>query len=446
MTAEIAILNKASIALATDSALTISESQGSNIKGYDSADKLFEISNSQPVGLMIYNAMEFAEFPFPVLIKSFRDECSDFDTVEEYGNEFLKFLNKAVKNSSIEIRNRLLKSQLASLLLEIQTFIEKRAAKVVLDNVENDVREIMDAYLSELLGDYIYFLSQHENALFLNDDENFVPSLCEQETEIIDELINDIFSAAVVEDYKDEIMEICELGLIKDFSSPSLTGLVFAGFGKTEKFPSLHAYEVEGFVNGYLKYRKKANCDIDRDGDQAKVMPFAQKQMVDRFLYGLDDSIEKEIKEYCDSGVSVIGTGILENVNFSNDDEKRNLQELLKENETFFFNTLKTKVFSAIRDGARKEINDLVAVMPKAEIARMAEALIELTSIKHRISIGLETVGGPVDVAVITKAEGFVWVKRKHYFPREINSRYFERLRTKLSNNNSKEENHDCKE
>lgn len=55
----------------------------------------------------------------------------------------------------------------------------------------------------------------------------------------------------------------------------------------------------------------------------------------------------------------------------------------------------------------------------------MAETLINLTSFKRRISIGAETVGGPIDVAVITKGDGFVWIKRKHYFDKELNHSYF---------------------
>ena len=71
----------------------------------------------------------------------------------------------------------------------------------------------------------------------------------------------------------------------------------------------------------------------------------------------------------------------------------------------------------------------MVEFMPKPEMARMAEALVNLTSIKRRVSRGMETVGGPIDVAVISRSEGFVWVKRKHYFPAELNSRFFERKR-----------------
>jgi hypothetical protein len=36
-----------------------------------------------------------------------------------------------------------------------------------------------------------------------------------------------------------------------------------------------------------------------------------------------------------------------------------------------------------------------------------------------------ESVGGPVDVAVISKGDGFIWIKRKHYFSPDLNSQFF---------------------
>jgi len=61
-------------------------------------------------------------------------------------------------------------------------------------------------------------------------------------------------------------------------------------------------------------------------------------------------------------------------------------------------------------------IMNAVAALPKDELAAMAESLVNLTSFKRRISTDAETVGGEIDVAVISKGDGFVWIKRKHYF------------------------------
>lgn len=54
----------------------------------------------------------------------------------------------------------------------------------------------------------------------------------------------------------------------------------------------------------------------------------------------------------------------------------------------------------------------------------MAEALVNLTSLKRRVSMEEETVGGPIDVAVISKGDGLIWIKRKHYFDGTMNRDY----------------------
>lgn len=41
------------------------------------------------------------------------------------------------------------------------------------------------------------------------------------------------------------------------------------------------------------------------------------------------------------------------------------------------------------------------------------------------VTLGQETVGGPVDVAVISKGDGFIWMRRKHYFSAALNPQFF---------------------
>jgi hypothetical protein len=105
MTAEIAILNKSAVALATDSAITISAGQREE-KIFDSGDKLFELSCSNPIGIMIYNDLQFAEIPLPAIIKEFRDECPSVDRVEEAADRFLTHLDALARTSSSQVQER----------------------------------------------------------------------------------------------------------------------------------------------------------------------------------------------------------------------------------------------------------------------------------------------------------------------------------------------------
>ncbi|MHC4268747.1 MAG: hypothetical protein ACYSTS_09795 [Planctomycetota bacterium] len=69
---------------------------------------------------------------------------------------------------------------------------------------------------------------------------------------------------------------------------------------------------------------------------------------------------------------------------------------------------------------------NVVTMLPKDELAAMAESLVNLTSFKRKVTMESETVGGPIDVAVISKGDGFIWIKRKHYFKAEFNPQFFE--------------------
>ena len=62
--------------------------------------------------------------------------------------------------------------------------------------------------------------------------------------------------------------------------------------------------------------------------------------------------------------------------------------------------------------------------IPKDELASVAASLVNLNSFKKRMSMNIESVGGPVDVAVISKGDGFIWIDRKHYFDADKNPHF----------------------
>lgn len=66
-----------------------------------------------------------------------------------------------------------------------------------------------------------------------------------------------------------------------------------------------------------------------------------------------------------------------------------------------------------LRDEFWGPIVRVVAHLPPEDLATMAESLVSLTSLKRHVSSEEETVGGPVDVAVVSKGNGFAWVKNK---------------------------------
>lgn len=78
---------------------------------------------------------------------------------------------------------------------------------------------------------------------------------------------------------------------------------------------------------------------------------------------------------------------------------------------------------SKIQNGLRERLTVPLVLppMPIQDAIALAEFLVELTIKFSKFSPGAETVGGPIDVATITKHEDFKWVRRKHYFSQELN-------------------------
>lgn len=59
--------------------------------------------------------------------------------------------------------------------------------------------------------------------------------------------------------------------------------------------------------------------------------------------------------------------------------------------------------------------------MPIGDAIRLADFLVETTKGFVSFIPGADVVGGDTDIAVVTKHEGFKWIKRKHYYGRELN-------------------------
>src|SRR5690606_21401160 len=124
-------------------------------------------------------------------------------------------------------------------------------------------------------------------------------------------------------------------------------------------------------------------------------------------------AIEKTLKKYNTTIADIIGAsnqGLSDAIR--NNDNTPMIQELIQE-----INNIKqnTQISPTV---------DTVAILSKEDLAEMAESLIYLTYLKRRISSSEESVGGPIDVAIITKGDGFIWKKRKHYFSEDLNKHF----------------------
>lgn len=413
MTAEIAILNRTAVALAADSIMTLVGPHGA--KTFDSAEKIFELVRQQPIGLMIYNNSQFVNAPLEVIIRRFRDdrqhqrytslvqvwpEFSGYllefpHTDEDADDHFLAFVRAELKDLRIFH---------LSLMIEQGRLPRRRSAREIEKRL---LAFVSDRHASAAAKPIENFLTDRT----LDDFKARYGAPLEAEVR---------YTFEDIEPSADLLHALCEMmfALIRsEYRTKAYTGLVFAGFGDGDLFPSLQNVEIDGLYFGAFRILKSEFIDIDRRGDTSAVVPFALTEMPQRFIQGIDSVFEGQVKD----AATALVDKILEDMPSPHDaGRKAKLRDAA------------TKSFQRTLDGfkqrAEAELNSVVDHLSKKELAEVAHSLVELTWRKRRYSNGVETVGGPIDVAILTRNEGFIWVRRKHYFEMEDNPGYVRRL------------------
>ena len=424
MTAEIAILNKSAVALAADSAVTIGE--GGAAKIYNTVNKIFEISGVQPMGVMVYGSLSYMGLPMEVLVKRYRRNFANtvkFHNVQKCAEHFAHYLENDVpfdqsnENENVE---RIIYVTVHSTFRKMQNTFFSRMIQVgkLLPSKANGIYQ-------EVIGEEIDRLTSIDGAECFTSKQ--LSRIDRRYGAIIDKCIDTGFSGPkITEGTQAAIRRLVRLALHRAELSKFRTGIVVAGFGEGEICPTLCSFEMDGIVHGKLKRSKLDLVDIDRGGPGADIRAFAQREMVERFLQGVDPSYDQYVQNRLEDAMKDFASIIFQGQGLSEKEAQRKVDGLaptiasMKEDFSRRSDEHKEGEF-------KHNVLNMVQFMPNQELATLAESLVDLTSLKRRMSAERETVGGEVDVAIISKSEGFVWIKRKHYFPQELNPRFFRR-------------------
>jgi hypothetical protein len=70
---------------------------------------------------------------------------------------------------------------------------------------------------------------------------------------------------------------------------------------------------------------------------------------------------------------------------------------------------------------ARTEVQLVSQTMPVRDAIDLADFLVDTTKRFFRFLPGADIVGGDTDIAVVTRYEGFKWIKRKHFYSPSLN-------------------------
>jgi len=414
MTSEIIIANRHAVAMATDSAITMSVGGEEKVSG--PARKLFSINGSHNLGMMFYGNANLMGIPWKVIIGEFKNFLDDkpFDELGEYSSQFLKFLNTSDLFSEKEQKN-FQKGKIYSIFNFIQEEVKKEA-KRKFEKGEDITKSQTEKLINNKINKFKKILENGKKSPAFS--EGFEKNFIEQNQEFLEKLIKEVFEKAPLsEKDKKNLKEISALSLSrfsKKLRTSKESGVVFAGYGKNEMFPSVISYTIEGVVNGKVKYYQEQDSKVGRK-NSSFVIPFAQDDMVCRFMEGVDpeyDRIESEsmtqiLKEFKDL--------IIKNLDKYDEKEKKDLEEKIDSNIKKLIETHLKNLTSERKARFVDPITTVVSTLPEEKLASMAEALVNITSFKKKVSLESETVGEPIDVGVISKSDGFKWVNKHTY-------------------------------
>jgi len=426
MTAEIALLNRQAVALAADSAVTIQHE--AKLKVRPTANKIFQLSKYNPVGVMVYDQSTLVGVPWETLIKGCREDLGtrSLSTIDEYADYLFHFIGTS-GIISVDLQGRAYVGSLRAYysLLEDQLINEMK-------NREDSGLAITSTVANR---EFATLVKTHEarwlKADYLTSDGQARTREVRKEFgDKIRETIDDAFGRLRLSDatYRRLVRIACLLPVKwPSVLTPPMSGIVVAGFGTESTFPSLRAYKVAGLLYGVVKLQADSDSNVEvglRVG--AAIVPFAQRRWVDAFLFGLHPLYRTVLAELVADLVKGVSVQTIEGISSLTTAEKRAEKKSLPMSGTSAVVREKLTELDRYTDNEFVQpVVSTLASLPKEELADIAEALVNLTSFRQQVTMDAETVGGPIDVALISRGDGFIWIKRKHYFEASLNPQFF---------------------
>ncbi len=292
MTAEIAVLNSVGVAMAADSAATVRAPR----KIYASAEKVFHLVDDAPVGAMVYGQAELVDLPWEMLIKQYRRAMVGrvFPTIEDYSKDLLRFLRasrrwfpQSAQDEEAVFLVRCIFSHVRESIIRTLKEQENGGIDLTETIVRSTVKERVDRQCAEIRNHALITgfgprVRKHMRA-------RYAGRIAEHRKEIFQDLPMSQGTS----------QKIGRMGidlLSRGFIGPLRSGIVVAGFGEDEAMPAFSSISFESLVEGRPRAFMSRSGKITHES-LAAVVPFAQQEMVQTFMEGIDPTYDEYVSQ-----------------------------------------------------------------------------------------------------------------------------------------------------
>lgn len=411
MTSEIAVMNQRAVALAADSAVTLID--GRTVVVRNEQRKLFNLIEGQPIGVMFFGMADMLGNPWDHLIEHYQTKHRKDAAkphVRDYGTAFTAMLDNLNEFFPPERQNEDYRRLLASIFRHIFAYAQFLRESSDDPALTADDRRVLEAAIERVWREYQTMEDGSARRDLSCFPQGFAARVVSRHAAQISELVNYGFGqfslSKQAEQYLRDIAGFC---VTKDLFLEDVSGLVFAGFGTEDRYPSVVTYYVSAVIDGIAK-RSEVSVDVIDNEIRSKVRVFADSEVTHAFLRGIDFNLERRLY----AGFRMLLHGVVDEIIATFPNAASSVREEMRKR---FQGDFVPRYFDAFRGmiGEYQQhafINPVLRVLEiagRTELAETARSLVELNIFKKRIMAQKETVGGAIDVAVISRDGGFQW-------------------------------------
>jgi len=410
MTSEIAVMNQRAIALAADSAVTLID--GGKIIVRNDQKKLFSLAEGIPVGVMFFGIADLMGHPWDVLLEHYRKTgvTGALPHLGDHAEGFLTALDGLEKFFPPARQ----KEEYRRLFASVLRFVFRLAHYLYELGGQGPDEEL----LRQAIGLVYERYHSHPDGSPRRDLPCFPPGFAARVKRDYaadaDEIIAYSFSAfPLAGPAHDQLKEIAVLCVVKDLFLEDVTGLVFAGYGAEDHYPVVLTYHVSAVIGGIVKRTLADDITIDGNAHSA-IAVYAESEATYAFLRGIELGLEAEIYGRTQAMASELVNGVVDSC-IDVDPVQR--EAIRRQFQSEAIPQAMERWYESIGAFQQKAyVNPMLAVLEIAtrqELAETAQDLVALNILKKRLTGQSQTVGGAIDVAVISRDGGFSWWKRQ---------------------------------
>ena len=400
MTSQLVLLNGHGAAIASDSAVTIGEK-----RTYETAEKIIPLPSPHLLAVLHAGSVNIHGMPYSVLVNEWAASLGStrLRTTTLYMQNFVSWLNDNHSWATHKRTTNDFMRQLSDVYRRIWDDI-KNTERV--ENLIGDPAERCLKIWTNWTEKYSrrFSLTDGKSDWAAHSFKKFKPEIDQgKEYWFNDTPMNE----AIAEQIDAFTLQYLERGHHIDRSQ-----LTFVGFGDKKLLSSYVRIEISGFVNESLLHRiieEETEPDVESD-NVFRILPIGQSDAIDRFLLGYADvtvdlAHDAAMDVFLSPEVAEGEENTVREPAPITDEEMRLSARVHEAIETAFDKWSSTN-FRAPLFGA-------IAALPLASLATAARSLIEIQSLSQTITGEMGTVGGPIDVAVISRDKGFQWINHK---------------------------------